>query len=79
MGQSGAGKSSFLSIITARITKKTKDFVLEGSAMINSECYEVDEFSKIAAYVRQDDILLGTLTVYETFKFQAELKLNSFS
>ena len=30
MGQSGAGKSSFVSILTGRITKKTRNFTLEG-------------------------------------------------
>ena len=63
MGQSGAGKSSLLSIITARITKKNTDFILEGSAMIDGQSYEVEEFARKGAYVRQDDLLLGTLTV----------------
>ena len=63
MGPSGAGKSSFLSIITARITKRNRDFSLEGSTMINGQGYGIEKFAKMAAYVRQDDLLLGTLTV----------------
>lgn len=35
MGQSGAGKSSFLSIITARITSSSNGFTLEGKVLMN--------------------------------------------
>ena len=31
--------------------------------MLNGQCFGVEEFSENAAYVRQDDILLGTLSV----------------
>lgn len=63
MGQSGAGKSSFLSIITARITTRTSGFKVEGSVLMNGKTYGVSDFGKCAAYVRQDDLLMGTLTV----------------
>ena len=63
MGQSGAGKSSFVSILTGRITKKTKNFTLEGKVTMNGHPYNGFSFGKFAAYVRQDDILMGTLTV----------------
>lgn len=63
MGQSGAGKSSFLSILTARITTRTRGFTIEGQALMNGEKYDSTKFAKCAAYVRQDDILMGTLTV----------------
>jgi ABC-type multidrug transport system ATPase subunit len=76
MGRSGAGKSSFLSILTGRLTAKTKGFRLEGKMLLNGEMYDSSQFSKCAAYVRQDDIILGTLTVEETFEFQAKLKLH---
>lgn len=79
MGQSGAGKSSFLSIITARITPKTSDFKMEGECLLNGKSYGFKEFGKHAAYVRQDDLLMGTLTVEETFEFQASLKLYQLS
>ncbi len=43
---------------------------------MNGDKYDSAKFSKCAAYVRQDDIILGTLTVEETFEFQARLKLH---
>lgn len=79
MGQSGAGKSSFLSILTARMTQRTSGFTLEGQVLMNGRKYDAMRFAKCAAYVRQDDILLGTLTVEETFEFQARLKLHEQS
>ena len=63
MGQSGAGKSSFLSILTGRITNRTKDFSLKGNVTINNVSYDAYSFGKFAAYVRQHDILMTTLTV----------------
>jgi hypothetical protein len=35
--------------------------------LMNGQKYDSMKFAKCAAYVRQDDILLGTLTVEETF------------
>lgn len=37
MGQSGAGKSSFLSILTARITSRTPGFTVKGKALMNGK------------------------------------------
>ena len=34
---------------------------------MNQQCFDAYEFGQFGAYVRQDDILLGTLTVEETF------------
>lgn len=79
MGQSGAGKSSLLSILTARMTTRTAGFTLEGQVLLNGSKFNAMSFAKCAAYVRQDDILLGTLTVEETFEFQARLKLHEQS
>lgn len=71
MGQSGAGKSSLLSILTGRITDKTKKFKLQGSITMNRNKYDAYSYGSFAGYVRQDDNLLSTLTVEETFKFQS--------
>ena len=79
MGQSGAGKSSFLSILTGRITHRTRDFSLQGNVTVNNVAYDAYTFGKFAAYVRQHDILMTTLTVEETFKFQSELKLSDMT
>ena len=46
---------------------------------MNNQEYDGFSFGKFAAYVRQDDILLGTLTVEETFSFQSDLKLSNLT
>ena len=75
MGPSGAGKSSLLSILTGRLTKQSRVFQLEGSILMNQQTYDAYDFGKFGAYVRQDDLLMATLTVQETFQFQAWLKM----
>lgn len=34
---------------------------------MNGKNYDANKFARCAAYVRQDDIIMGTLTVEETF------------
>lgn len=46
---------------------------------MNGKQFSIAQFGKCAAYVRQDDIIMGTLTVEETFEFQAKLKLHGLS
>ena len=46
---------------------------------MNGHHYNGFSFGKFAAYVRQDDILMGTLTVEETFDFQSQLKLTNLT
>ena len=46
---------------------------------MNGQNYDANKFARCAAYVRQDDIIMGTLTVEETFEFQARLKLHENS
>ena len=75
MGPSGAGKSSLLSILTGRSTKQNRVFKLEGSITMNQQTYDAYDFGQFGAYVRQDDLLMGTLTIQETFEFQAWLKM----
>ena len=79
MGQSGAGKSSLLSILTGRITHRTRDFSMQGTVTVNNVNYDAYSFGKFAAYVRQHDILMTTVTVEDTFKFQSELKLSDMT
>lgn len=41
MGQSGAGKSSFLSILTARITSRSAGFIVEGEVLMNGKQFSI--------------------------------------
>ncbi|CAF9917322.1 MAG: hypothetical protein ALECFALPRED_011104 [Alectoria fallacina] len=70
VGSSGSGKTSVLNTLSKRIAggrlKTTGDVIYNGSSQISSIR---------SAYVMQQDILLSTLTVRETLRFAAELRL----
>lgn len=50
LGSSGAGKTSLLNILSARISK-TKTIKLTGKVLVNNIEYNSETFSNFAAYV----------------------------
>lgn len=44
--------------------------------LVNGNSYDHNSFGDFANYVMQTDILMQTLTVWETLEFAAALKLN---
>jgi len=68
MGPSGSGKTSLLNILAQRV-KHT-----DGSIFTNG-IYVTKKFKSVSAYVTQDDILNGKLTVMEVLIFTAMLKI----
>lgn len=71
MGASGAGKSTLLDIL-ARRNKRGK---VSGSALINGRIISDEDFRKAVGFVDQEDMLMSTLTVYETVLYSALLRL----
>jgi len=71
MGPSGSGKTTLLDALAGR---------LSGSVTIKGNIKLNGEKSKLSygrtAYVTQDDVLTGTLTVRETIGFSAFLRLS---
>ncbi|KAN0116941.1 ABC efflux transporter [Hyaloscypha variabilis] len=74
LGSSGSGKTTLLNAIAHRISSKSMD--VSGSITFNRGGQLKDVRS---AYVVQDDILLPTLTVRETLRYAADLRLSSIS
>lgn len=70
MGSSGSGKTSLLNIIAKRIQ------ITNENILANSVFYNAEEFGIIGNYVTQQDIFMPNLTVKETLRFAADLKLN---
>ena len=70
IGSSGSGKTSLLNTLSNRVAggrlKFTGDITYNGSSQISSIR---------SAYVMQQDVLLPTLTVRETLRYAAELRL----
>ena len=72
MGSSGAGKSTLMNVLTRRNIKGLK---IKGRVSVNG--MEVKEdISRISAYIQQNDVFVGALTVQEHLLFHAKLKLS---
>eukprot|EP00026_Physarum_polycephalum_P002228 Phypoly_transcript_02233.p1 GENE.Phypoly_transcript_02233~~Phypoly_transcript_02233.p1 ORF type:complete len:928 (+),score=87.47 Phypoly_transcript_02233:85-2784(+) len=73
MGASGAGKTTFLDILAGR--KNTG--VVRGDVLLNGQLRHKKTFKRLAGYVMQDDVFMGTLTVREYLTYVALLRLPS--
>eukprot|EP00002_Diphylleia_rotans_P014241 TRINITY_DN2776_c0_g1_i1.p1 TRINITY_DN2776_c0_g1~~TRINITY_DN2776_c0_g1_i1.p1 ORF type:complete len:894 (+),score=204.72 TRINITY_DN2776_c0_g1_i1:62-2743(+) len=73
MGPSGAGKTTFLSLLSGKV-KKTK-----GTIKINGNVEEegVTRLKKLVGFVPQEDVMLRMMTVKENLVFSARYRLPS--
>nr|XP_046227440.1 broad substrate specificity ATP-binding cassette transporter ABCG2b isoform X2 [Scatophagus argus] len=72
MGATGSGKTSLLDVIAGR---KDPAGLREGQVLVNGNVVTSD-LRLSSAYVVQDDILMGTLSVRENLLFSANLRLD---
>lgn len=72
MGATGSGKTSLLDVIAGR---KDPAGLKQGTVMVDGKVV-TSELRLSSAYVVQDDILMGTLSVRENLLFSANLRLN---
>ncbi|EPS59881.1 hypothetical protein M569_14924, partial [Genlisea aurea] len=72
MGPSGSGKSTLLDSLAGRLARNV---VMTGNILLNGKKRSLDY--GVVAYVTQEDVLLGTLTVRETLIYSAHLRLPS--
>ncbi|CAA3028251.1 ABC transporter G family member 15-like [Olea europaea subsp. europaea] len=70
MGPSGSGKSTLLDSLAGRLSNNV---VMSGKILLNGKKRRLDY--GVVAYVTQEDVLLGTLTVRETLTYSAYLRL----
>lgn len=70
MGPSGCGKSTLCDTLAGRLASSA---TWEGEIRVNGHKSRLS-YGR-AAYVTQDEVLVGTLTVYETLLFAAKLRL----
>ncbi|XP_045904151.1 broad substrate specificity ATP-binding cassette transporter ABCG2b isoform X3 [Micropterus dolomieu] len=71
MGATGSGKTSLLDVIAGR---KDPAGLQQGKVLVDGKVVTSD-LRLSSAYVVQDDILMGTLTVKENLQFSANLRL----
>ncbi|CAH8255292.1 unnamed protein product [Arabidopsis lyrata] len=72
MGPSGSGKSTLLDSLAGRLARNV---IMTGNLLLNGKKARLDY--GLVAYVTQEDILMGTLTVRETITYSAHLRLSS--
>ena len=73
MGASGSGKTSLLNIFGQRLDL-SENSKLEGTIKCNGQKFEQGRFGSVGAFVMQDDILIETMTPFESFCFAAKLR-----
>ncbi|KAL7640654.1 UNVERIFIED_CONTAM: hypothetical protein RMT77_008929 [Armadillidium vulgare] len=73
MGASGAGKTTLLNVLTFRNNDKVR---IKGDLCINGNRVHPETVTSMSAYVQQDDMFIGTLTVREQLVFQAMLRMD---
>ncbi|XP_051142584.1 ABC transporter G family member 15-like isoform X2 [Andrographis paniculata] len=74
MGPSGSGKSTLLDSLAGRLARNV---VMTGDILLNGKKKQRLDHG-VVAYVTQEDVLLGTLTVRETLTFSAHLRLPTY-
>lgn len=72
MGASGAGKTTLLNVLSRQNIARLN---LRGNVMVNNQVIK-NKIKSISAYVQQEDLFIGTLTVKEHLTFQALLRLD---
>ncbi|KAJ6092503.1 hypothetical protein N7486_007792 [Penicillium sp. IBT 16267x] len=70
IGSSGSGKTSLLNLMASRMS--TSKMKVSGSITFNGNA-DIDSIR--IAYVMQEDVLIPTLTVRETLRYSADLRL----
>ena len=75
IGASGSGKTSLLYALGQRLDVNRKTHVT-GEVKCNGVLVQRGDFGKLGAFVMQDDILIETMTPYESFCFAASLRTN---
>jgi ABC-type multidrug transport system ATPase subunit len=74
MGPSGAGKTTLLNCLSG----KHQSTLIQSSGIIQVNGFEISsiEYKSMIGFVPQDDILIDSMTVRETFDFSASLTLD---
>jgi ABC-type multidrug transport system ATPase subunit len=73
MGPSGAGKTTFLNVLSGKTDTKGAS----GELFINSRKSELTKYKKIYGFVPQDDVMHNELTVRENILHSARIRLPS--
>lgn len=76
MGPSGCGKTTLLNMLAGRVAK-SRTHLAGGVVRVDGVRRAPGSFRRLAAYVAQDDVLFGELTVREHIAFAAGLRVGT--
>lgn len=68
MGPSGAGKTTLMNVLSARVRHTS------GTVLINGKADSLSRYTKVIGYVPQDNIMLSDLTVREILNHSARTR-----
>ena len=72
MGGSGAGKTTLMDVVAGRKTQG----LIRGDILVNGRHIDKDVWSRVVGYVEQMDVHSPCITVLETLRFAARLRLS---
>ncbi|KAJ9474849.1 putative ATP-dependent permease (putative) [Pseudozyma hubeiensis] len=72
LGASSAGKTSLLSVLSARLDKSSD---IAGEVLFQSKQRDPTTWKRLTGFVEQDDLMFSALTVQETLQYSADLRL----
>lgn len=72
MGASGAGKTTLLDVLAGRKTSGE----VKGNIYLNRQKSSADMMKASSAYVMQDNVHIGVLTVRQTLEYASQLRMN---
>ncbi|SPO28993.1 related to ATP-binding cassette, sub-family G, member 2 [Ustilago trichophora] len=72
LGASGAGKTSLLSVLSARLDKSSD---IAGEVLFQAKQRDPATWKRLTGFVEQDDLMFSALTVQETLQYSADLRL----
>lgn len=78
MGASGSGKTSLLNILGERMDVSSSAEIIK-DIKVNGQILKKGDFGKLGAFVMQDDILIETMTPFESFCFAAKLRTSNLT
>uniref|UniRef100_A0AAR5QJ71 Protein white n=1 Tax=Dendroctonus ponderosae TaxID=77166 RepID=A0AAR5QJ71_DENPD len=74
LGSSGAGKTTLLNALTFR---SAKNITVTGTRCVNGTTVNSKALTSLSAYVQQDELFIGSLTVKEHLRFQALVRMDA--
>eukprot|EP00762_Andalucia_godoyi_P006405 ANDGO_02927.mRNA.1 ABC transporter G family member 22 len=72
IGSSGAGKTTLMNLLACRMNQAR---LQTGSIRMDGEEYELHDMKRVAGYVMQDDLMFPHLSVRESLRYAAYLRL----